>query len=186
MRSSLPLRCSCGAAALELSGSPIVSVECHCESCRAAGRRLEALPGAPPLLEDNLATRMVLYRKDRVRCLAGAELLAEVRLTPTSKTRRVVTTCCHTPMFLEFSGGHWLSLYTRRWPAGEVPALELRTMVRDAPPGTELSDDVPNARTQSLSFFAKLLGAWIAMGLRAPKLDYVRGSLSAAHSQARS
>lgn len=59
MSSSRTLRCSGGAAALELSGSPIVSVEGHRESCRAAGRRLEALPGAPALLEDNLASRMV-------------------------------------------------------------------------------------------------------------------------------
>lgn len=185
MSQPLTLRCSCGAVALELRKAPIVSVECHCESCRAAGAQLEALPGAPPLREDNGATRMVLYRKDRVRCASGAEHLAEVRLRPDAKTRRVVATCCHTPMFLEFSGGHWLSLYTRRWPEGTAPRLEMRTMVSDAPPGTPLSDDIPNGRRQPASFFAKLLGAWIAMGLRAPKLDYVRGSL-AAHSQARS
>lgn len=33
-----------------------------------------------------------------------------------------------------------------------------------------LPDDVPNGRHQTLSFFAKLLGAWIAMGFRSPTM----------------
>lgn len=35
MSPPLSLRCSCGAVALALTGAPIVSVECLCESCRA-------------------------------------------------------------------------------------------------------------------------------------------------------
>ena len=122
-------------------------------------------------------TRFVLYRKDRVRFLKGTDLLREFRLTPETKTRRVVATCCNTPVFLEFQNGHWLSLYGGLWPAGTLPPLQLRTMTSDLPAGTVLPDDVPNMKQQSGAFFVKLLGAWIAMGFRSPKLAFVKGEL---------
>jgi hypothetical protein len=140
---------------------------------------LQALPAAVPVLEGSGATRFVLYRKDRVRFGAGTGHLKEFRLSPEAKTRRVVATCCNTPVFLEFHGGHWLSLYGRLWPTGTLPPLDLRTMVVDLPPGTTLPDDVPNNKRQSASFFARLLGAWIAMGFRSPKVGFVNGEIRA-------
>jgi hypothetical protein len=171
------LACACGRLALEVERAPIVSVECHCNSCRAAGARLRTLAAAPQVLEANGGTRFVLYRKDRVRFLRGTELLKELRLTPGAKTRRVVATCCNTPVFLEFQNGHWLSLYGCLWPEGTLPALELRTMTSDLPDRSALGDDAPNGRRQSVSFMAKLLGAWIAMGFRSPKITVVNGEL---------
>jgi hypothetical protein len=171
------LDCACGQVKLEVDGAAIVSTECYCNSCRAAGARLQTLPAAPACLAPNGATRFVLYRKDRVRFLEGTQLLKELRLTPQSKTRRVVATCCNTPVFLEFQNGHWLSLYGGIWPEGALPPIELRTMTGDLPPGSVLSEDIPNARSQTFSFFAKLLGAWIAMGFRAPKISFVHGEL---------
>ena len=173
------LRCACGGTRLEVESRPIITAECHCESCRAAAARLGALPGAPTVLELNGGTRFALYRKDRIRFRHGVALLKEHRLTPKASTRRVVATCCNTPVFLEFEHGHWLSLYAALWPEGTRPPLEVRTMTMDRPPGTPLGDDVPNARRQSLSFMAKLLGAWIAMGFRSPKIDIVHGALHA-------
>lgn len=173
------LACACGQVHLEAERAPIVSSECHCDSCRAAGVRLRTLPAAPPFLETNGGTRFVLYRKDRVRFLKGTELLKEFRLTSGAKTRRVVAACCNTPVFLEFENGHWLSLYGCLWPEGTLPQLELRTMTGDLPPGTTLSDEVPNGKRQSISFFAKLLGAWIAMGFRSPKITVVDGKIHA-------
>lgn len=171
------LTCTCGQVVLELERRHLLSVECCCESCRAAGAVLEALPGAPRLLEDSGATRFVLYRKDRVRCTDGAPRLKGYRLTPSSPTRRVVATCCNTPFFLELDKGHWLSLYGRRWATETIPPLEMRTMTSDLPSGTTLPDDVPNGRTQPPMFMLKLLGAWIAMGFRVPKIDFVNGEL---------
>lgn len=171
------LSCACGRFRLEVESAPIVTAECHCDSCRTAGARLGALPGAPPLLEANGGTRFALYRKDRVRFQEGVASLKEHRLTPKAPTRRVVATCCNTPVFLEFENGHWLSLYAGLWPEGTRPPLEVRTMTMDRPPGAPLADDVPNARRQSLSFMAKLLGAWIAMGFRSPKIEGVQGAL---------
>jgi hypothetical protein len=130
-------------------------------------------------LDPNGATRLVLYRKDRVRCIAGQDRLREHRLTRDSKTRRVVALCCSTPMFLEFTNGHWLSIYGGRWPQATLPPLEMRTMTRDRPQDVELPDDVPNPKTHTLAFYARLLRAWAAMGFRAPKVDFVRGVLEA-------
>jgi hypothetical protein len=123
-------------------------------------------------------TRFVLYRKDRIDFVKGATHLKEFRLTPESKTRRVVASCCNTPIFLEFQNGHWLSLYACLWTKGTLPALDMRTMTKDLPAGTVLPDDVPNASQQTLSFMAKLLGAWVAMGFKAPKIN-VNGELHA-------
>ena len=49
-------------------------------------------------------------------------------------------------------------------------------MTMDLPAGAALSDDVPNAPRHTASFFVKLLGAWIAMGFRSPKIA-VNGEL---------
>lgn len=177
MADTIPLACRCGAVRLQVSGKPIIAAECYCTSCRTAGERFEALPGATAVLNDMGGTPYVLCRKDRVRFVAGAELLREFRLTPGSPTRRVVASCCNTPMFTEFQNGHWLSLYAGLWPEAQRPAMQLRTMVSDLPEGVVLDDRLPNARHQNFAFFAGLLGAWVAMGFRVPKLDFVRGEL---------
>jgi hypothetical protein len=175
--SKLQLACECGHVGLELAGRHIVSTECCCESCRTAGRVLETLPSAPGLLEENGTTRFVLWRKDRVECVSGAEVLREFRLQSDSSSRRVVAVCCNTAMFLEFTKGHWLSLYGRRFPTDRLPPLDLRTMTTDLPVGVRLSDDVPNSRTQSFTFFRKLFAAWAAMGFRTPRIAFVNGGL---------
>jgi len=178
MSTAIQLYCACGRVHLEAEKAPIVSVACMCNSCREAGARLEKLPEAASILERDGGTRFVLYRKDRVRFTKGAELLREFRLTPTSKTRRVVASCCNTPVFAEFQNGHWLSLYGGLWPKATLPALEMRTMTSDLADPSVLSDDVPNSSRQSGMFFAKLLGAWIAMGFRVPKIA-VAGEIKA-------
>ena len=173
------LACACGQVHIEVDGAPIVSTECHCNSCRAAGARLQALPAAPPFLEPIGGTRSVLYRKDRIHFVKGAEFLKEFRLTAKAKTRRVVATCCNTPVFMEFPNGHWLDLYGCLWPEGTMPPLDLRTMTSDLPDRSVLADDVPNAKRQSISFYAKLLGAWLAMGFKSLKITVVKGEIYA-------
>ncbi|TGG91685.1 hypothetical protein E4656_14905 [Natronospirillum operosum] len=171
------LTCNCEQVALVLQGKPIVSTECLCADCQSAGADLQSLPDAPPLVDDKGATRFVLYRKDRIRWNRGQHLLREHRLSKDSKTRRVVAGCCNTPVFLEFTQGHWLSLYGGLWPAETLPTLELRTMARSRPEGVALPDDVPNPNTHNFSFFAKLLLAWAAMRFRTPRLDFIEGDL---------
>lgn len=173
------LNCRCKRVTLEVRGKPIVSAECLCADCQNAGAFLQSLPGAPRTLDHNDATRFVLYRKDRVRCDKGREFLRAYHLSTGSKTRRVIAICCNTPMFLEFASGHWMSVYGGLWPSAKLPALEIRTMTRDRRAGLELPDDVPNPDTHTLSFYAKLFGAWAAMRFRSPKVDFVAGTLDA-------
>ena len=137
----------------KLSAIRCVSAKCYCASCREAGDRFERLPAAPPLLDTDGGTAVVLYPKDRVRCVKGQEYLEEHRLTLASSTRRVIATCCNSAMFLDFTIGHWLSMYRNRFTS-------------DAPP--------PEMRAHSGRFMLKLLTSWAAMGFRRPKITWVK------------
>lgn len=175
MHAALPQQmsasCQCGKVKFAVAGAPILTTACYCTSCREAGRRFEQRPETPAVREPDGSTDFILYRKDRVRCTAGEELLEEHRLTPESPSRRVVATCCGSAMFLEFAKGHWLSMYRRRFPE-DAPKLEMRVMTRDRNPDCELPDDVPGYATHSIRFMWKLLSAWAAMGFRAPAIPY--------------
>ncbi len=166
--------CRCGAVAFEAVGAAIVTAACYCTSCQEAGRRIAELAGAPPVLRADGGTDFVLQRKDRVRCIRGGERLHEHRLKPGSPTRRMVAGCCNSAMFLEFSKGHWLSLYRDRLSEG-APPVEMRVMTADRREGVDLPDDVPSYATHSGKFMWKLLSAWAAMGFRTPKVDGVPG-----------
>jgi hypothetical protein len=128
-------------------------------------------PDAPSVVGDDGGTNLMLYRKDRVGPITGGDLLQEHRLTPTSPTRRVVATCCNTPMFLEFTNGHWLSVYAGRL-SGALPPLDMRVMTIDRLEQSPLPTDVPNYERQSAGFMWKLLTAWAAMGFRRPKVAW--------------
>ncbi|MCA1440364.1 hypothetical protein I6F07_09090 [Ensifer sp. IC4062] len=162
--------CACGQTRFEIRGKPILVSECLCNSCRAAAGRLATLPGTKNTLTPYHATPAAEYRKDRIRVLSGAENLKEFRLSATAGSRRVIATCCNTPVFLEMKGAHWLSIYLHLWPEQARPMAEVRTMVGDLADPSNLPADIPNLRSHNVSFYAKLLAAWIAMGFRNPKI----------------
>ena len=163
------LACRCGEVRFEASGLPIVTATCHCHSCQEAGAQFAALPGAPQVLDSDGGTEFALFRKDRVVCVRGEVLLRSHRLTPRATTRRVLARCCDTPMFLEFKGGHWLSLYRRCFGAS-APAIEMRVMTADRREGVTFTDDVPSYNTHSVKFMWRLFAAWVRMGFRIPAL----------------
>lgn len=177
MTEATHLTCRCGKVHIELRADPIITAECHCKSCREASRRLEAMPDGARVAEDNDGTRFVLYRKDRASVTEGAEHLKEFRLTEKSTTRRIVAGCCNTPVFLEFKGGHWLSVYANLWPDGTQPPLELRTVIGDRSDGRPLDGAVPSGAWPTAKFYARLLGAWIAMGFKAPVIAVTGGKI---------
>jgi hypothetical protein len=170
----LTASCRCGAVVLEVMGAPIVHAACYCASCQEAGRRIEQLPDAPPILDADGGTDCVLYRKDRVRCMQGGERLEAHRLRPKSPTRRMVAACCNSAMFLDFTKGHWLTLYRARMPES-VPPLEMRVMTAARRAGVVLPQDVPNYAAHTGKLMWKLLLAWVPMGFRTPKVDGVPG-----------
>ena len=178
--STRTVSCACGTVTFALAGAPFLIAECMCSSCRSAGEILGALAGAPPLLDAKDATLTAMYRKDRLACTAGSEMLREFRLRPESPTRRIVAACCNSAMLLDFTKGHWIDVYGARWPDAERPAPEMRTMAGDLPNAADLPGDIPNHRSHSLGFFARLLGAWVAMRFRVPKLSFVHGNLDPA------
>jgi hypothetical protein len=161
--------CQCGKVKFEAVGPPILTVACYCMSCQKAGRRFEQLPSAPPALDADGGTGMILYRKDRARCLMGQQYLQEHRLKPDSPTRRVIATCCNSAMFADFTKGHWLSMFRNRFPT-DAPPLEMRVMTKERRAGVALTDDIPSYSGRSGKFMLKLIAAWIAMGFRRPEV----------------
>jgi hypothetical protein len=153
----------------EAVGLPILTAACYCASCQEAGRQFEQLASAPPVLDPDSGTGVILYRKDRVQCVMGQECLEERRLKPASPTRRVFATCCNSAMFLDFTKGHWLSMFRNRFPA-DAPPLEMRVMTKERRVGVELADDLPNYSGHAGKLMLKLIAAWIAMGFRRPEI----------------
>jgi hypothetical protein len=100
----------------------------------------------------------------------GQKYLEERRLKPDSPTRRVLATCCNSAMFLEFTKGHWLSIYRNRFPNG-APPLDMRVMTKERRIGVQLADDAPNYTGRSGKFMLKLIATWIAIGFRRPQIS---------------
>ena len=171
MSKTTTLACACGQFHVEVTGAPFITAECHCNSCRSAAQRLATLPPAFPLTGASGGVPYILYRKDRVRFPDGRASLAEFRLSDSAPTRRVLTTCCNTPVFTEFQGGHWLSLFAGLWPEAQRPAMQIRTQTSDVREGTTLDDTLPAGGMVTAGFYARLLGAWIAMGFKVPKVE---------------
>lgn len=167
--------CQCGKVRLKATGAPIFTGACYCTSCQQAGHLIEQMLSAPPVLDGDGGTSFVLYRKDRVHCVSGQEHLEERRLKPQSPTRRVVATCCNSAMFLDFTKGHWLSIWRNRI-SDNAPPLEARLNTKERRPGVKLPDDIPAYRGPPGRFAFRLLTSWAAMGFRRPDVPLGRPS----------
>jgi hypothetical protein len=74
-------------------------------------------------------------------------------------------------MFLDFTPGHWLTVFRDRL-SGQTPEPQMRIMTRDKLDGLELSDAIPAYETQPARLMIKLLAAWAAMRFRRPKIAW--------------
>src|SRR5271169_6359149 len=106
-KNDMTASCSCGSVELEAIGTPITSAVCYCDDCQEGSRQIEALPNAPPVRDTDGGTAYILYRKDRVKCSRGAELLKRHKIREKSATNRVVAACCNSPMMLNFDDSKW-------------------------------------------------------------------------------
>jgi hypothetical protein len=156
------VRCSCGSVELEANGAPILSAACYCDDCQEGWRRIEALPNAPGVRDPHGGTPYLLYRRDRVRCAKGAELLTGHKLAEASATSRVVATCCNSAMYLDFARGHWLSIHRGRFE-GDVFPTQMRVQTKFRAGSGAVPSDVPDYPGFPPKFLAKLLAARIAM-----------------------
>jgi len=165
MLTQTPLKavCTCGRVVLELKGAPIASLVCYCNDCQAGARQIEALPDAPLVQRPDGGTAYVVYRKDRVQTIKGADLLKALKLRPASATNRVIASCCNAAMLLNFDDGkHWVDIYRDRAGAS-APPPEMRVCTKFAPNGASVPPDVPGYPGYAFPFLAKLIGAKIAM-----------------------
>ena len=168
---SMTASCRCGQVAFTLKGPPIVRVACYCTSCQAAGHAFVREFGPPSVVGEDGGTDLVLYRKDRIARISGLDRFKERRLTPESPTRRMVATCCGTPMVMDFTKGHWLSFYRACLPEDDS-VLAMRVMTQEKPATVVLPDDVPKYATRSARFMWKLLSSCAAMGFRRPQVPW--------------
>src|SRR6201999_3224056 len=118
------------------------SSTCYCNSCRTAALQFERDLHAPPTVNADGGVDYCLYRKDRVTIAQGADHLEEYRLKPESPTRRVVAKCCGSPMFVDFTPGHWLTIFRDRL-SGQTPEPQVCVMTRDKSEGLPLSNAIP-------------------------------------------
>jgi hypothetical protein len=155
--------CSCSGVELKAFGAPIVSAVCYCEDCRKGADRIEALPNAGAVRDPDGGTAYILYRKDRIECSKGAQLLQSYKLKDSSATNRVVATCCNSAVFMNFDKGpHWVSAYRARFH-GDLPPLQMRICTKSRPDGVALSGDVPSYPGYPPAMIVKLLASRVAM-----------------------
>lgn len=163
-------QCDCGQVIFRTTGPHIIAATCYCDDCQKAARQL------PILLDTDGGTAFVLHRKDKINPISGTDHLSEFKLNPTSRSRRIITTCCKTPMFFEFLDGHWLSIYKNRFNEEERPQTQIRTMTKYKNPDLVFNDSIPSPESHNFYFIYKLLTAWIAMGFKSPKIDYINST----------
>ena len=162
-KARLTASCRCGGVEIEATGAPIASSVCYCTDCQLGSRRIEDLPNAGSVRDADGGTAYILFRKDRIKCAKGAELLTGYKLKDTSITNRVVATCCNSAMFMNFDKGpHWVSAYRARF-RGAVPPLQMRICTRSKPEQVVLPTDVPNYPGYPVRFIFKLLLSRVAM-----------------------
>lgn len=156
--------CVCGRVQLRALGEPILGAACCCSDCQEGGRLIEALPHAAVIRDAFGGTPYLIYRDDRVACVAGAEALEGIKLSESAPTTRYVATCCNSGMYLKHGPGWWTSVYRARF-LGDPPPVELRNKVASLPPGVTLPRDIPAYRGFPLKLVTRLLSARVAMWL---------------------
>jgi hypothetical protein len=160
---SLRAACACGAVKLEATGAPIVTAVCYCDDCQRAGREIEAMPGAPQVLDADGGSALVMFRKDRLRCVEGAERLVAHKLDPKSATSRYVATCCNSALYLGFDDAkHWADVFRAR-VTGELPPVQARIATKFRQSDAAMPTDAPAYTTYPPSLLFKVLSARIAM-----------------------
>jgi hypothetical protein len=163
--------CQCGKVKFEAVGPPILTGACYCTSCQQAGHQFGQLPNAPPLLDPDSGTSMVLCRKGSGAMRDGTAISqrasAQTRISdPTGRCR--LLQFGDVPRFHQRA----LAIDVPQPLCGRRAPLEMRIMTAERRAGVELADDVPNYPRHSGKFMLKLIAAWIAMGFRRPEISW--------------
>src|SRR5260370_18097722 len=106
---------------------------------------------------------------DRVESMMGQQNHEEHRPKPDTPPRRVIAKCCNSAMFLDFTKGHWLSMFRNRFPIG-APPLEMRVMTKERRVRVRIGRDTPNSSCHSRKFLFNLIAALIAIRFPRPPI----------------
>lgn len=148
--------CRCGTVEVGAWGEPLAVNACYCDDCQAAAQRLEARPNSAPVADADGGTEFMLFRRDRIACTRGAERLEPMRLTDSTKTRRMIATCCGTPMYMAFDDKRpWVSAFRGSFGA-DAPPVQMRICTRFKPSEAKGDDDLPSYPGYPAAMFLRI------------------------------
>jgi hypothetical protein len=164
--------CACGRVELEGTGVPMATLACYCDDCQAAAKQIDALPpgqnnqsgqtGHSGVRPDG-GTVSVFFRKDRVRCVRGSELLVDHKLEPSSHTTRAVASCCNSNMSTRFD--NWWPIVALRTYSVNVDTVhpQLCMSTKFAPDASQIPFEVPKHAGVAPGFAMKLMAASVQL-----------------------
>lgn len=159
--------CACGRVVFEATGVPMSTLACYCTDCQAAGEQIAALAGGGHggLGEDG-GTVSVVFRKDRVRCVRGSELLVEHKQRPESATKRMIASCCNSNVSTQFD--NWTPVTLLRTFSVNVDSMkpEMCIYTKDAPDLSKIMHGVPLRPRASGGFILRVLAATALLALQ--------------------
>jgi hypothetical protein len=166
-RQTFHAHCSCGRVEFEGTGEPLATLACYCDDCQSAAKQIDALsPAGHSGLRADGGSVSVCFRKDRVHCVRGSELLVPHKLRPRSPTTRLLASCCNSNMSTQFD--NWFPMAALRTHSVNVDSVrpEICINTRFAPDPHKISYDVPRSARVPGGFLLKLLAATAQLALQ--------------------
>ena len=153
-------RCRCGAVEIGAWSNPLVVAACYCDDCQAASERLAAAGNSAPLAGVDGGTEFMVFRRDRIACTRGVENLQLMRLTAATKTRRMVSGCCATPMYVGFDDKRpWVSAFRASF-GPDAPPVEMRICTRFRRPEHKAEDGLSEHPGYPAAMILRILAVW--------------------------
>jgi hypothetical protein len=136
---------------------------CYCDDCQAAAQRLAQSASSARASSIDGGTEFMVFRRDRIACTRGADRLQAMRLTAASKTRRMIASCCSTPMYVAFDDKRpWVSAF--RAPFGaDAPPVEMQICTRFRRAEEKVEHGLPSHPGYPAAMVVRLLAAWPLM-----------------------
>jgi hypothetical protein len=151
--------CQCGAVEIGTWAQPIMVNACYCDDCQAAAQRFAASANSKLASSADGGTEFMVFRRDRIACTRGADRLQTMKLTASSKTRRMIASCCATPMYVAFDDKRpWVSAL--RAPFGtDAPPVEMRICTRFRRSEEKVEDGLPSHPGYPPALIVRILAA---------------------------
>ena len=100
-----------------------------------------------------------MFRKDLVRCVAGADLLVDRKFRQGSPTTRQITSCCNSNIITTFD--NWLPMVVLRTYSKNVDSVRPRICIhtKDAPDPSQIRHDAQKSAKLPPNLLFKVVGA---------------------------